>query len=72
MRVALEVHADQGFVHRFEDALEAGFLGGIAEGLAQFFGGGSLFDFSGEIDDRDGRGRDAQRIAVELALQVRE
>ena len=67
---ALEVHADQGFVHGLEDALEARQLGGIAEGLAQFFGGGLFFEFSGEIHHGDSRGRDAQGIAIELALQV--
>jgi len=47
----------------------AWFLGGVAEGLAQFFGGGLFFDFSGEIDDRDSRGRDAQRIAINLPFR---
>ena len=70
VRAALEVHADQRFVHSLEDALEARQLGGIAECLAQFFGGGLFFEFSGEINDGDCGGRDAQGITIELALQI--
>ena len=65
-----EVHAHQRFVHRFEDALEAGLLGGITESLAQLFGGGLFVEFGSEIHYGDCRGRDAQGIAVELALEI--
>ena len=50
--------------------LKRGCLGGIAECLAQFFGGGFFFEFSGEIHHGNCGGRDAQGITIELALQV--
>src|SRR5271157_2270884 len=69
---AFEVHTDQGFIHSLEDALEARLLGCIAEGLTQFFRCRCGFNLSREINDGNRWGRYAQRIAVELALEIRD
>ena len=44
----------------------------VAEGVVQLLDGRRPADRGGEVDDADGRGRDAQAEAVELALQVRD
>src|SRR5581483_4205371 len=49
----------------FEDALKIG-LGGLFQRGADFLEGGFLGGAEGEVDDRDGRGRDAEGHAGEL------
>ncbi len=69
MRVALEVDRDERLVDGGEDSLHrAG--GGDAERLAELVGRRRLRELRGEVDDGDGRRRDAERVAVELPLQV--
>jgi hypothetical protein len=69
--VVVEVAADERFFGVTEDALERA----VGRGLDRFvdFGNrGRLLGDELEVDDRDVRGRHADRGAVELALEVRK
>src|SRR4029079_16120299 len=69
--VALEVHRDERLVGDAEDALHRAGLR-RAEGVVELLDRGRAADIRSEVDDADGRGRDAQAEPVELALEVRD
>src|SRR6478752_6274461 len=69
--VALEVHRHERLVADAEDALQRAGSGG-AEGVIELLDARRPRDVGREVDDADGRGRDPQAEAVELALEVRD
>src|SRR6266566_2538217 len=67
--VAAKVGRDEGFVADPEDALERSLSCG-PEGGVQLLDRGRSRDVGREVDDADGRCRNAQAEAVELALEI--
>jgi len=69
--IVAEVGGDDGIFCVTENALEFAF-GGFFHSSADFFIAGRLFEFAGQVDERDVRGRDADGHAGELAVELGE
>src|SRR5438309_3036732 len=71
MRVALEITRDERLLGVIHDPLERSFRRALERRIHLFLGDLAL-QRRGEIDDRDGRRRNAERHAREAALQLRD
>lgn len=69
--VVVEVAGDERLGSVAEDALQLA-VGSSLDGVVDLFDRGVLLGDELEVDDRDVRGRNADRGAVQLALQVRQ
>src|SRR5699024_424306 len=71
-RVALDVLGHDRVLVVAEDALQLGGLGGLLHGCVDGLDRDLLLGGEGQDGDGAGRGRDAQRVAVQDALQLRQ